>query len=157
MYLGNDIVTCQVACLWFTRQALNCINWFIAPGTVTQLETTGSYSAIPILHIFQFTVTHALGFSVFTSRILATDFQHSHCHFKSHKKYFLHSLIQLLPLSFSCQFRRLDSTRLNSTPLLPDHILAGWRLETRLFIARLPTLLDSTRLYSVGSSDCFLL
>jgi hypothetical protein len=31
------------------------------------------YSAIAALHTLQFTVTHALGFSVFTSRILATD------------------------------------------------------------------------------------
>jgi hypothetical protein len=32
------------------------------------------YSAIADLHNFQFTVAHALGFSVSTSRILATDF-----------------------------------------------------------------------------------
>jgi hypothetical protein len=32
------------------------------------------YSAIAILHTFQFIVTHALGFSHFTSRLLATDF-----------------------------------------------------------------------------------
>jgi hypothetical protein len=31
------------------------------------------YSAIAIIHTLQFTVTHALGFSAFTSRILATD------------------------------------------------------------------------------------
>jgi hypothetical protein len=31
-------------------------------------------NAIADLHIFQFTVTHALGFSVFTSRIRATDY-----------------------------------------------------------------------------------
>jgi hypothetical protein len=31
------------------------------------------YSAIADLHTIQFIVTHALGFSVFTSRILATD------------------------------------------------------------------------------------
>jgi hypothetical protein len=30
-------------------------------------------SAIAILHTLQFTIAHALGFSVFTSRILATD------------------------------------------------------------------------------------
>jgi hypothetical protein len=39
----------------------------------TQLGTTGNYSVIPDLHTLQFTVTHALGFSVFTSHILATD------------------------------------------------------------------------------------
>jgi hypothetical protein len=35
--------------------------------------TTGNYSAIADIHTLQFTVTHALGFSVFTSRILVTD------------------------------------------------------------------------------------
>jgi hypothetical protein len=39
----------------------------------TSLGTTGNYSAIADLHTLQFTVTHALGFSAFTSRILATD------------------------------------------------------------------------------------
>jgi hypothetical protein len=40
---------------------------------VTQLGTTENYTAIADLHTLQFTVTHALGFSVFTSRIQATD------------------------------------------------------------------------------------
>jgi hypothetical protein len=39
----------------------------------TPLGTTDNYSAITDVHTLQFTVTHALGFSVFTSRILATD------------------------------------------------------------------------------------
>jgi hypothetical protein len=38
------------------------------------LGITRSYRAIADLHTLQFTVTHALGFSVFTSLILATDF-----------------------------------------------------------------------------------
>jgi hypothetical protein len=38
-----------------------------------QLETTGNYNAIADLHTLQFTLTHSLGFLVFTSRILATD------------------------------------------------------------------------------------
>jgi hypothetical protein len=46
---------------------------FIVPYTFTQVGTTGNYSAIAHLHTFQFTVTHALGFSVFSSRNLATD------------------------------------------------------------------------------------
>jgi hypothetical protein len=40
----------------------------------TQLRTTGNYSAIADLRILQFTATHVLGFSVLTSRILATEF-----------------------------------------------------------------------------------
>jgi hypothetical protein len=38
-----------------------------------ELGTTGNYSAIVILHTLQFTVTHAIEFSVFTSRFMATD------------------------------------------------------------------------------------
>jgi hypothetical protein len=40
----------------------------------TQSGTTGSYITIANLHTLQFTVTHSLGFSVFTSLILATIF-----------------------------------------------------------------------------------
>jgi hypothetical protein len=46
---------------------------FIPPFTFTQFGTTGSYSAVAVLRTLQFAVTHALGFSVITSRILATD------------------------------------------------------------------------------------
>jgi hypothetical protein len=41
--------------------------------TFTQFGTTGNYTTIAILHTFQFTVAQALGVSVLTSRILATD------------------------------------------------------------------------------------
>jgi hypothetical protein len=59
------------------------------------------YSTIAILHSSQFTVPHALGFSVFTSRILVTDWSQSHCNFKSHVKS-CHSLISFLPLFCNC-------------------------------------------------------
>jgi hypothetical protein len=45
---------------------------FIAPYTFTTRDYR-QHGAIAILHTFQFTVAHALGFSVFTSRVLATD------------------------------------------------------------------------------------
>jgi hypothetical protein len=50
----------------------------------TYLGTRDNYIVITDLHTLQFTVTHALGFSVFTSRILATDSKQSYCNFKSH-------------------------------------------------------------------------
>jgi hypothetical protein len=93
------------------------------------LGTTGRYGAIADLHTSKFTVTHALGFSVFTSRILATDLSQSHCHFKSHVKSSSHSLIPFLLLICNCQFRRLDSIQFLCSQA---HILADWRLETRL-------------------------
>jgi hypothetical protein len=40
----------------------------------TVFETTGNYSAVADVNIFQFCVTNALEFSVFISRILVTDF-----------------------------------------------------------------------------------
>jgi hypothetical protein len=54
------------------RRVLDCVIGLI-DTLCTPLGTTGSYSAIADLHTLQFTVTHALGFSVFTNRILATD------------------------------------------------------------------------------------
>jgi hypothetical protein len=50
-----------------------------------------------------------LGFSVFTSRILAMDLSQSH--FKSHMNCSCHSLVPFLPLFCSCQFQRLDSVQ----------------------------------------------
>jgi hypothetical protein len=75
----------------------------------TVIGTTGNYSATADIHTLQFTVTHALGFSVFTSRILATDLSQSHCYFKSPMKSSFHSLIPFLLLFCNCQFRRLNS------------------------------------------------
>jgi hypothetical protein len=85
------------------------------------------YSALADLHSLQFTVTHTLGFSVFTSCILATELQQSHCHFKSHMKSSFHSLPPFLPLFCNCQFRGLNSAR----------IPVSWHPETRLFTPRL--------------------
>jgi hypothetical protein len=75
----------------------------------TPLGITGNYSTTAILHPLQFAVSHALGFSDFTSRILATGLWQSHCHFKSHMKHSFPSLIPFLSIFCNCQFRRLDS------------------------------------------------
>jgi hypothetical protein len=69
---------------------------FTAPYTFTQFGTTRN-TALSLSTFFQFTVAHALGFSVCTSRILATDLSQSHCYFKSHMKSSCHSLISFLP------------------------------------------------------------
>jgi hypothetical protein len=83
------------------------------------------YSAIAILHTFQFTAAHALRFTVFTSRILATDLSQSHFNFKSHMMSSFHTLTPFFPLLCSCQFRRLESIQFRA------HIPAGWRLKVR--------------------------
>jgi hypothetical protein len=77
----------------------------------TQLGTTYNNSAIADLHALQFTVTHALGFSVFTSRILATDL--SVCHLKSHMK---SPLQRLIPFAISSH--GLPSPELGSVLIL---------------------------------------
>jgi hypothetical protein len=68
------------------------------------------------LHTSQFTVAHALGFSVFTSRLLATDLSQSHCNFKSYMKPSLHRLIPFLARILRLPITR---TRLHSILLLP--------------------------------------
>jgi hypothetical protein len=64
---------------------------------------------------FQFTVVHALGFSVFTDHILATDLSQYHCNFKSHMNSSCRPLIPFLPF-LQLPILRLDSVVLY-TPL----------------------------------------
>jgi 3-deoxy-D-arabino-heptulosonate 7-phosphate (DAHP) synthase class II len=78
------------------RRVLDWMIGFIALTTFKQLENTDHYSAIAILHTLQFTFAHALGFSVFTSRLLATDLSQSHCNFTSHMESSLHRLTPCL-------------------------------------------------------------
>jgi hypothetical protein len=85
------------------------------------------YSAIAILHTFQFSVTHALRFSVIISRILATDLSQSHCKFKSHLKYSFHGLI-----TFDCHLQ--NSTQFLKTTncfLGTSHYIASGRTSRK--------------------------
>jgi hypothetical protein len=68
---------------------------------------------------FQFTVAHALGLSVFSSCILATDLSQYHCNFKSHMKSSLHCLIPFLP--FTLNHLGLPSAELD--PILSTTVL----------------------------------
>jgi hypothetical protein len=87
---------------------------------------------------FQFTVAHALGFSVFTSRILATDLplslQLTYGVFLVQSNYFL-------AISCSCQFRRLDPTLfrlLFCTPTASELPIPESESESELFYDWLP-------------------
>jgi hypothetical protein len=112
------------------RRVLDWMIGFIASYTFTARDYR-QYSAIAILHTLQFIVAHAVWFSVFTSRILATDLWQSHCNFKSHMKPSLYRLIPFLPLICNCQFWRLDSIpRFRS--LYTDRLAS----RTRLFTSR---------------------
>jgi hypothetical protein len=116
---------CKGLCVTY-RQVLDWMIGFIDTLYI-QLLTTGNYSAIADLHTLQFTVTHALRFSVFTSQILVTNLYQSHRNFKSHMEHSLNSLIPFLPFflnySANCQLWRHpqfsaatanSGTRLNS-------------------------------------------
>jgi hypothetical protein len=112
--------------VWLIDGILDWMIGFIAPYTFTRLGSTGNYSAIADLRTIQFTVTHALGFSIFISRILATDISVS-LPLQIHVKYSYHSLIPFLKLLCSYQFRRLDSFQFQA------HIPTGWRVEAQPF------------------------
>jgi hypothetical protein len=69
--------------------------------TVTSVTISlnyNQYSAIPDLHTFQFTVEHALGFSVSSSRLLATDLN-ADTSTSNYNEVFLPFLVQLFGLS----------------------------------------------------------
>jgi hypothetical protein len=71
-----------------------------------------------MLQTFQLTITHSLGFSVFTSHILATDLSESHCNFKSHLKFSLHRLISFVSFLLN---HRLPSPELD--PILSTTVV----------------------------------
>jgi hypothetical protein len=97
----------------------------------------------PILHTFQFTVPHSLGFSVFISRILATDLWLSHWHFKSRTESSFCSLIPFLALILRLPILK---TQHNSIPLLPSSYpgrLVSWdstRLHFSMTLSHLVTV-----------------
>jgi hypothetical protein len=99
---------------WLIRRGLDSMIGFIAPYTFTTRDYR-QHSAIAILHTFQFTVAYALRFSVFTSRILATDLSQSHSNFKSHMKSSWNGLIPFL--QFLLNHLRQPSPELDSTTL----------------------------------------
>jgi hypothetical protein len=94
------------------------------------------YSVTADLQTSQYTVTRALGFSVFTSRILAADFITGSLSFQ-----ITHEVVFAQPNLFLAISSQSSSTAdsLNSTSSCSQaHILTGWRIETEL------TLLNCT-------------
>jgi hypothetical protein len=83
--------------LWLIRRGLDWMAEFINTLYIHTVRDYRQYSTVALLHTFQFTIAHALGFSVFTSRILAMDFSQSHCNKNSHMKSSWHNLIPFLP------------------------------------------------------------
>jgi hypothetical protein len=71
-------------------------DWIYCTLYIHTVRDYRKYRAIAILYSLQFTTPHALGFSVLTSRILATDLLQSDCNFKSHLKSSFHNPIPVL-------------------------------------------------------------
>jgi hypothetical protein len=103
-----------------------------------QFGTAGNYSAIADLQTLQFTVTHVLGFSVFTSRILVPDL------LSVSRSFWITHEVFSQPDSFLAIILQLPilKTRLNLIPLLPSShpgTLASrnstlhWTASTELF------------------------
>jgi hypothetical protein len=69
---------------------------FINTSVTLSLLITLKYSAIADLHTFQFSVAHALGFPVVTSRLLATVLNTETKHLKNHYEVFLLFHLQAL-------------------------------------------------------------
>jgi hypothetical protein len=109
-------VTYYGVCVTYRRG----LDWMIGfiDTLYTPLLTTGNYSAMANVRTLQFTVTHTLQFPVFTSRILATNFN-----------------TVVIPVSHMksscCYFANFPNpkTRLNSILLLPSS--HPGRLESR--------------------------
>jgi hypothetical protein len=119
------------------RWGLDWVIGFIAPYTFTTRDYR-QYSTIAILHIFQFTVPNVLGFSVFTSRILATDLSQSHCNFNSHTKSSWQSIIVFLPVLLnhfqlpSPEFNQILSTTILYSALRPYSVSSRVKVKGTL-------------------------
>jgi hypothetical protein len=108
IYWKYNTVTCR-GCTCLIRRVSDWIIEFI-DTLFTQLGTRGNYSAIADLHTLQFTVTHALRLSVFTSRILATDLSVS-LYFQVTHKVFLLQSNSFLAISSQSPYTAIFRTR----------------------------------------------
>jgi hypothetical protein len=121
--------------VWLIRRSLDWMIGFIYTIYIYTFRDYRQYNAIAILHTFQFTVTNALGFSVLTSRILATDLSQSHCNYNSHMKYSWHNLIHFLPLPV---YHHLPSPEID--PILSTILLYSVLLCSVFWLCPLITL-----------------
>jgi hypothetical protein len=116
------IILSRVGVTYKTGFRLN--EWIYCNIYIHTTRDCSQYSAVADLHNLQFTVTHALGFSVFISCTQATDIA------VSISLQITHEVSFAPPNSRSCQFRRLNSIQFLCSQ---DHSSAGLRLEARTF------------------------
>jgi hypothetical protein len=92
---------------------------------------------------FQFTVAHALGSSVFTSRILSTDLSQPHSYFNSQMTSSWHSLISFLP--FPSPLNTEDSTQFSSRLTFCTSTASELPVENTVFSCRVLLCYLATR------------
>jgi hypothetical protein len=97
-FLLEELYMYIVTCISDYRLGFGLDDWFYCSSYIHTTWDYRQYSAVADLLTFQLSATRALGFSVFTSHIMATDLSQSHCNFKSHKESSFHSLTTFLPL-----------------------------------------------------------
>jgi hypothetical protein len=125
--LPTNIVTCRGLCLTYRR----VLEWMIGfiDTLFTQLGTTCSHSATAVsthftVHRYTRTSVLSLHYSYPGNGFITVSLSLQITH-----EVLFSSLIPFLTLFCNCQFRRLDSIQFLCSQA---HILAGWRLETRL-------------------------
>jgi hypothetical protein len=126
--LEDNIVTSVNDC----RRDFRLDDWICYTLYIHTVRDWKQYKTIGILDTFQFTVAQALVFSVFTSRIPATDLTQSHCNLKSDMKYLSHSLVSFL--AFHLNHFRLPSPELDPV-LIPVALdlrnIVSWRTSRK--------------------------
>jgi hypothetical protein len=119
------------------------IGWLDILHLHIQLVTT-SNTALSLIYTLHSSPLHTLGFSVFTSRILAADLYQSHCNCSTHEVFFAQpsSFLSISSQSFDCHHKRLSQLfQLASDPCYID---SGWiqqNLRFHRYSSKMPRLL----------------
>jgi hypothetical protein len=145
--MNNHIVTCRVVFMTY-KKGLGLDDW-IHWHLIHTHRDYRQHSAIAILHTLQFTIAHALGFSVFTSRILATDLLQSPCNFKSHMKSSCHNLITFLPFLLN----HLELPFPEPDPILDNNSLKWTLLQLNSQLLTTDCSLGTSRYVDLGRTQ----
>jgi hypothetical protein len=97
---------------------------WISSNSVTISLNYIQYSAIALLHTFQFTVAHTLGSSVFTSRLLATDLN-TETYTSNHYDVYLSFLVQS-PWNLGTQLKTVLDSSQNHTATDGQSVSKSW-------------------------------
>jgi hypothetical protein len=113
-------------------------DWIYCTLYIHTVQDYRQHSAIAILHTLQFTVTRALAFSVFTSRILATDLSQSHCNNNFTHEVFLAPSHSFLASSSQSTWTAIYRTRPNCLDYcsIRAGTATGWTTEGSEFESR---------------------